>query len=252
MYRIEVPSRIEQIMSLFSILGVWRRKNRSDFCKRCLKITHLILCIWFTISLFAGILVSDNETETILIAIVAQTCVLHTAKLYYFLWKEDEIRKLIRSMGVISIQDHHEFNRVNNKINSFSKFVTILHSLVLCGVIAFLTAALPIISSKKRLPVNVYSPVNWKNNEINYWLVYIFTTCEILLCYVYDIFNAMIWYLMMCCGIRFQTLGNEFRNSGTKKVTLKNELSTAGQQDFFLEELITLIRKHQSLQEYIP
>lgn len=248
MHSIKLHSRVEQTITLFYFIGLWPSENRSSFSKWCLKIMHLVLPICYMISVLPASFDSDNITEIVFVAVIFIASCVQAIRWHYFIWRYDEIMKFLQSMGAHSIDDHQDFFRVNNKINFFMKCATVYHFMIFCSLVVFNILTLPIISNTKRLPLNLYFPLNWKENEIIYWIAFAFAGFQIMCISVYSIANTAIWYLMMCCGIKYELLGNELRNLG--KGTLKKTIiSITEEQDLFFKELITLIQKHQSLQK---
>lgn len=251
MYSIEVHWRVEQTKFLFYLIGLWPGKNRSNFHKLCLKILNLILPICYMISVLPSSFSSDNMSEIVFISVIFIASLVQAIRWHYFFWKNEEIMKYIHSMGAHSIEDHQDFIQINNKINIFMKCATVYHFMIFCSLVVFNVLTLPIISNTKRLPLNLYFPLNWKENEISYWIAFTFTGCEIMFISVYSIANTVIWYLMMCCGIKYELLGNEFKNLGTTlgTTTLQTINSVAEKKDIFFKELIAVIKKHQRLQK---
>lgn len=249
MYNIEVHKRVEQTISLFYFIGVWHDENRSDFHKWCLNIMHLLVCISYTTSVAVAAFTSDNITEASFLAVTSIANFVQAIRLYYFMWKNQEILRFLRSMGAHSIEGHQDFIRVNNKINLFIKFATFCYLLIFFGLLMSIIFKLPIITKQKSLPVNIYFPMDWKNNEVTYWIAFSFTGISIMVVVVYSVTNPVIWYLMMCCAMKYQILGNEFSNLGKNKLKKPIFLHTKN-QDSFHDELIVLIKKHQAVQEY--
>lgn len=188
---------------------------------------------------------SDNITEIVFGIVIFIASFVQAVRWHYFIWRSEKIIKFLRSMGAHSIEDHEDFIRVDNKIILFFKCATIYHFMIFCSLVVFNILTVPVISNTKRLPLNLYFPLNWRENEITYWIAFAFSGFQIMFVAVYSIANTVIWYLMMSCGIKYQLLGNELRNLGKIKTTI----SVAEKQNLFLKKLIALIQKHQSLQK---
>lgn len=250
MYNIEIHKRIKQVISFFYIIGLWSGEKRSDNHRNYLKIMHAAVCACCAISVFVGSYLSNNATESTFLLALSFSLFIHFVKLYYFLWREDEILRFVHTMGTHSIKELDEFKKHNNKINIFIKFAFLYHLTIFLGTIVMTFAALPIVSNKKCLPLNVYSPFNWKENELAYWIAFASVVCLMTLCMVYNWFYSIFWYLLICYGMKYQTLGNEFKNVGKTTLNKKVNISVAEKQNLFLEELIALIIKHKGLQEY--
>lgn len=241
MYRIEIHQRINQATSFMCFMGFWGDPKRSAVHKCCLKTCNMAVVIYYLIVVLVGSIVNDNDTETIFLVFLTLTTFVHAVRIFYFIRQEKTILTLVRSMGTHSINDRETFTKINNKIKKFIKFAFVYYFSVLIGTVAIIFST--IMSNGKRLPLNVYSPFDWKNNEFAYVIAVTSTVSVILIISLQVILCATcIWYLMMCCGIEYQILKNEFRNMGKTTSVVK-------ERDFFLKELIVLIEKHQALQK---
>lgn len=249
MYTVKVHNRIDQIISMFYFIGLWHSKSRTMILNWFLKIWHLTVYGYYPFSLVMGALTCVNETETIFLGVMSIIAIVGAVRLYYFILKKDEVLSLIRAIGVHEIKDSAEkFHQVNKNINIFIRFVTCFQVMLLVAAILVPIIALPIFTTERRLPLNIYVPLDWKNNEFIYWIIYIFVTYEIFMSVVCGFFSVVIWYLMMALVFEFELLGNEFKNLGWGRTT---ETSSNGElQDFFFNELRSLIKKHKNLQEY--
>lgn len=252
MYRIEVHRRIEQIISLFYYIGVWHKGSRTVFLEWCLKSFHLGLCIWHMITIFIGFFASENIIGMSFIGACGIISFNVTVRLGFFLWKQDRIIQLIRSLGAHLINNSNESDRINLKINIFIKFALLYQFILFFTVPVVMIIPTPIISDEKTLPFNPFPTVNWKNNYIGYWIAFVVVFYMFIINVVFHFFNILIWYMMISCGIKYQILGNAFKNLG--KATLKNvvlskseKVSDSKEQVLFLSELMELIQFHQNL-----
>lgn len=244
MYTITVPKRIEQIISLFHFIGYWRNDDGRDIRKWILQLWHLVTYVLFVLLLAAGAFTSDNETESVYLAVVTITALVIAVRMYYFLWKKDQIVRLIHIMGAFSTTYKEDFIKVEDKVRIFIKLISFFWVTLLCTISGKVIISLPIFTSEKVLPLNIYFPLNWKTEgPLAYWMAFGFVTYACMTTIVCMLFNVIIWYLMMACEAKYQMLGNEIRNIGTKITQKENK-------DLFLHELITLIINHQNLQEY--
>lgn len=250
MYNIEVHNRIQQIISVFYFTGLWHDQNRTKFIKFILSVWHLALYAYYPISLIGGALSSANNMERIFLGVMSIIALVSAVKLYYFILKMDTIHQLIRKMGVHSLENKEEFNRVSFRINVFIKFISYFEVTLLCAVMTLIIIALPLFSNEKRFPLNIYFPLDWENNEFYYWITYAFVAYELLMCVVSTFSNVIIWYLMMACVTECEILGNEFKNLGLATAETDSKISISEKQKLFLKQLIQLIKKHQNLKAY--
>lgn len=254
MYNIKLPERINQIISVFHFLGLWQGNDKTIFRKKISRILNVVVYAYYPISLAAGSYFSDNETEQLFLGNLSIAQFVLTAKLYFFLLKNEQIIEFIRKLGAHSTKDSGLFNKVNNKIRVFVKFGTLLASMLLYVIIALTITSLPIFSKEKKLPVNLYFPVNWKENELFYWMAFAFVDYLFITSVVIALMNMIIWYIMMSCAIKYEIMCNEFRNIGfvnTTTTAAKEQIVSRQkiQQNLFCAELISLIKYHQDLYE---
>lgn len=253
MHTITVPRRINQIISLFYFIRLWRCDAVSDFSIMISRIVHLIVYIYYPVSLMTGAFTNDNESEEMFLVVLSIVTFVLAIRLYYILWRKDEIIGFIRKLGAHSITDSEQFDRVNHKITMFIKFITLMELTLLGAVIAMTIITSPIISAEKQLPMNIYFPADWKHNEIVYWIAFTFVIYEMIISMSSSLLNPVIWYLMMSCAIKYQTLGHEFQNLGfnTGEKSLTEKITSVDENgDLFHTKLILLIKNHYDLQKY--
>lgn len=246
-YNIKVPPRIEQIIYLFYLIGLWQDDNRTNFRKWVWKIFHLAVYVYYPVSLAVGALTNDNENARMFLVVLSIVTFVLAVRLYYILWKKDQIIKFIIEMGAHSIEDNEQFCFVNNKIRVFIKFVTYLQFMLVSSVIAMTIITSPIFSNEKMLPMNIYFPLDWKNNELFYWIAFLFVNYEMMISLVSALLNTIVWYLLMSFGIKYQTLGNQFKNLGSE--TERKGILVRENQELFNLKLVELIKNHHGLQE---
>lgn len=247
MYNIEVPKRIHQIVSLFYFIGLWQAENVSDFRKWITKILFLVVFVYYPVSLAAGAFTNDNENEKMFLVGLSITIFVLAVRLYYILWKKDEILGFIRKLGAHSIRDLDQFKQIKNKIRILINCVTALELMLVFAVSAMTIITLPIFSNEKKLPLDIYFPLDWKHNEFYYWIGFLFVDYEMVSAIVTSLLNAIVWYLMMSCAIKYQTLSTDFKYFGHVSSGKIGE-----SKHLFHADLIILIKNHLDLQEYDP
>lgn len=249
MYSIQVPARINQIISVFYFLGLWQGDNGRVLRKRVSKILHLLVYMYCPISLVAEVAFkSDNVTEQMFLGSASIVSFILTIRLYYFMWNEEKILGFIREMGAHSLKDCDNFNIINNRISLFVKLVTLLEIVVFYVAAALTIISLPLFSNEKHLPLNMYFPIDWKNNELVYWLVFLFVVYTLLSTGVCTFMNVIIWYLMMSCAIKYEIFGIELKRMGVVNQVNDETITKRGNQHSSHAELIALIKSHQNRQ----
>lgn len=242
MYKIEVHKRIHQAIVLFHFVGLLESDNDSVFRKR--SNIHLVLYLFFVVSVALGVYKSNDKFEIIYLAVMWIGSIVQTVRLSYILWKEEKILNFIHQMGVYSIKDYEQFYRTNNRIEAFIKFISSFQLMTFCATIVLLTTPL----YGRSLPLNIYVPLDWQVNAMVYWMAYLFVVYSIMLSVVCAVLNTIVWYLMLSCAIKYQILGNDFKNvdliNDEEKMLDKRKRE---KQNFLLKELIVLITKHRNL-----
>ncbi len=254
MHTVEVHTRIEKIISLFYFIGFWHDENRSKLLNWILRSWHLVVYGYYPFSLVAGALICDSDTERIFLGVMSIVAGLAAVRLYYFVLNKDKILKIIRELGVHTIKDSEdEFHRINEIVNVFIKFASYYVAISLSAIVSLIIIALPIFSTVNRLPFNIFIPLDWRSNELYYWIAYAFVSYEALMSVVCTLFNVIIWYLMLAFVLEYDVLGNDFRNMGwTSEATTKTlctNVRVGRKSNVFGRELILLIERHRNLQE---
>lgn len=234
-------------MSILYFFEVWQHENRGFFVSTCFRLWYLLSYGYVVIAIALGSLTTNNENEVVFLAVMAIIAVVIVIRLYSFLWKKDDILRFIREMGTHSIKDDEEFQQVNDSINNFIKFVSSFEIMIFCAVVT--VSSVPFFTTEYRLPLTYYFPFDWHQNIFLYICAYVFVIYGLMSTLLYTIFNSIIWYLMMSCGVKYLTLGSEFRNMGIGSDVETIAVPDDANQDQFLVELIGLIKKHKKLDE---
>lgn len=248
MYYIEVNKRISQIVIVLHQSGIWCNDEESiSLAKRARKLFYLIFLMSYDASIISCSLLSDNWNESVYLIAVGIAGIVTTIKMYYFVWKQKEIRAFISQTGTQYVEDYEEFVKVKDKVKSFMNFSSTYLLMVFVGCGLLVTFSLPVFSSEIRLPFNIWFPLDWKNNSISYWIAFAFVFCGMIGSLMAVMASVIIWYLMLNCSIKYQILGNQFRNMFLKKTPNNNQKGK--EENLFVQEIIGLIKVHQNIQE---
>lgn len=249
MYHIEIDNTINKLLAIFHQFGMWRNGDEIVFLKMGRKLIYLIFHVSFFISLASGCFLSDDKNESTLLGAVASTTIVLIMKLICILWKKKEILALLRNIVTHSIADHEEFVRVSKKLKKFKNFI-FFYLFMLCAQLVFVAViCLPVFSAKKRLPLNIGFPSNWKNSEIVYWLAVVYLMCSIIMSIVCSFLTIIIWYIMINCSINYEKLEKQFKCMGEIEA-IQRKFSKAEKQKLFLQNLIDLVKTHRNIKKY--
>lgn len=245
--KVELDSKINLMISLFYKLGLWYHRDDEGTVKgRPIKLFYSIYHALFPISLIGGAFVTDDNDESIALAEAGIMTAVIYVKLFFIIWKEDEIRQLLNEICVYRIADHKEFTAVNEKLQNFVKFLTAF-SVTNCCSASCAAAIVPFIGSEKSIFFNIYFPLDYKNDEISFWIAFVFIFVQFALAMIGILFSIVMWYLLMNCALRYGILGRQIINMGANKTI---DSVRAG-KDRFEEDLIAVIATHEHTKRYL-
>lgn len=208
-----------------------------------------IFYLSFVISVLTGVFLSDDKNESIFLVAVSVAAVVIIVKLKYILCEQEDITKFIQNTGTHLLEDEVYFLQITKKINFLMKFATFFTCTTFVGITPLFILYLPIFSVEKRLPLNIGFPFDWRTSEIAYWIAYFYTIFNFMITIFCLLLNVIIWYLMINCAIKYETLGNQFRGVSKTKATGERDKNISDAVMSFTEKLIDLIKNHRNLQE---
>lgn len=244
MYSHQVHGVINQIMELFYRLGLWHHGDEATVKETTTKLFYFIFYLLFPISLIAGAITSNNAGEPIFLLQAAVMFIVLAMKLFYIIWKKEQIIELLCQIDVFSFEDHIEYTLVSQKLKSFMKFVIVFFVNVCFGC-GCAVVVVPFVGSEKKLFYNIAFPFDYKNNEIAFCLAFAFVFLEVIITMISILFSIIIWYLMFTASLMYNTLGIELKNIGAIRTVQETENN--GKQNTFFGDLIKLIESHQRI-----
>lgn len=208
MYRIELHKRVKQLFELFYHLGIWNRGDQATVKEKRIKFFYSIYYFLFPISLVAGAAKSNSSDEFVFLLESAVMVAVGSIKLYYIIWKQKGFTELCHRISSYSFGNLEEFTLVNRKVDSFATYAVFYF--FSCVIIASAASGVvPFVGSENKLFFNVGFPMDYKNNEIAYWVAFLFLLTEILLSALIVSFSLMTWFLLFQCSVKYQVLGNQ-------------------------------------------
>lgn len=229
-------------------MGFWYRQDDKIFGKLFYS-TYYIL---FPISTIAGALSNENHLESkILLVESAMISIPLLTKLLYVIWRKREILEFLNRICDYYIEDSETFTAVNNKLNALMLFVSSLFwSTAFSGVsIAFIT---PFVGREKNLFLRVGFPLDWRNDELSYWVTFVYVSIQMMLSAILVSFSIIIWYLMANCSWRYDVLGQEVLKMGKirkRESVEQHRISDAERDSLYRQDLVETIKRSRALKE---
>lgn len=247
MYRVEVDSAINLIISLFYKMGLWHRGNEATRKETKLKLFYSIYHLNFLVSLIAGAFTCDDREESIFLAETAIEVVVLSMKLFYIIWRKDEILQLLNKICVYTTPDLESFTTVTEKLKEFVKFLSIF---IFVSFTAGISASLilPFIGTETKLFIRIGFPLDLKNSKIAFWIAFVFLSAGIALSAITILFSVLMWYFMFTCALRYGVLGRQITTMGDSN---QRKLSVVETNNLFDQDLIAAMESHENTKELL-
>lgn len=235
-YTIEVPDTIKRLIAILYLFGLWTKIDRTTFQQLC----YIISFTFVVLLVFLGAYLSENKDRAVFLGVVWLVCIVQICRMYFIIWKQDTILRCIEKTAVNHTTDYEVYAGIDKKIKII---LSIARTFI---ATAFLTTCagifLPFAYSEKTLILPIAFPVDYKTNEIAFWIAHA--------CVIWCLFSSVIcclpmtiiWYLMLNIVVKFEVLGSEFKNLGGKKQEDSSGL--------YLQQLIKSIEAMGSIDEY--
>lgn len=171
---------MDLIMSTFYRLGLWHHGDVPTTRELKLKIFYSIYYALYIASLTAGVCTTVHKDELIFSVESAIRSVVFAVRFLYIIWKQKEIVELANEIAVYFIEEREDFSRADQKLKRFMKFMNLsIISISLSAVyVAFI---MPFLGSERTFFFNIGFPLDWKNNEIAFWMAFAFSSSELCL-----------------------------------------------------------------------
>lgn len=251
MYSIQLPAGINQMIEFLYRFGFWHRGDKATVRETASKLFYTIAIFCFPASLMAGAIETETSDEFIFLTLTAIITTVMSIKLLYLIWKKKEILNFLQRICIHSFKNEMEFTLVDEKLKRVIKIITSFYFSV---IFAAITASIvvPFVGSEKKLFYNIGFPLNYKNNEIAFWIALIFSFFEIMLAVVSILFNIFIWYFFLNISLKYDALGIRLSILGENGVAklAKRKISEKEKQDLFKRDLVAGVESHKNINEY--
>lgn len=248
MYNIKLHSTVTKMTNVFYHFGMWGNENENASRQMAKKLLHFVPFATFLISAALGAFVSQDWNECVFMAVAAVMIAVLTLKLFYICWRREMILRFLHEVSEHSIKHHNTFIRINNRIESFIKFGYAFLAMILMAQLSLTVP--PLFLSEKILSINIWFPLDWKTSAISYWIAYFFAAGSLLYLCVISFLTIILWYMMLNCTIKYEILGDQFREMGEMEATPnKSLIPKADKEKAYLRNLYALIETHQNIKE---
>ena len=224
------------MISFFYRMGFWHRGDEPTTKELVFKYGYCIYLFAFIISVMVGAITSESKDESIFLTEVVILSTVLLDRLWTLVWRQNEILELLNRICIFSIRCDDDVKFVNEKSNRFSRFAS---ALIICLTVANCceVTVLPFIGSEKTLFLKIGFPLDWRNNEIAYWIANFFILTEIMFTIVPVLYAMTVWYLMLICSLRYVVLGNELTQLGKISWDGRGKVSMIKKSRFYMHDL---------------
>ncbi|XP_037032908.1 odorant receptor 94b-like [Bradysia coprophila] len=242
MYRIEVHSNVQLIVSLLYKFGLWQRDRTATAKERLFKWIYSLGFFSVFISFSVGACKSGSIEVGIFLAQSGLAAFVLRVKLNFLIWKGAEILHLLNAVCIYTTTDHKSFTMVTDKMKNFTTFITVLIT-VSCFTCFHAVIISPFLAGEKALFFDIAFPLDHKNDEFAFWIAYVYLTLFAMVPAMNGmIFNVLMWYLLYSYALRYKLFEHQVANIGN--CALKQNLSSTEKNRFYSEDLTAAIRTH--------
>lgn len=243
MFQVTIHKSIDVITEFYYHIYLWHRDDRETVRQKICKLFYSLYYPLFPVSLIAGAVASDIKLdERILLIQSSMIASVLLIRLLYVIWKKQEIVAFLNRICIYDIDDRETFRSINDKIDGFIKFVTVLISTIaICA--AAIAFVVPFLGTQKKLFFQIAFPLDWRNDEFAFWMAFTFISMEVSVSPFLISFSVIVWYLMANCSWRYKVLGQQMKRMGESP----QPLSISGMEKLYLLNLIEAIKSRNSL-----
>lgn len=243
-YKINLNETISQIKKIYFTVGLWRTKSRIVVISQFFL---FFLISSFTISVIVEANITEKAGESVFLTVTALIGTLQAYRLYYVITKQTKLLEMLNTLSVNSTDDYDTFCSAESKLKNL---ITFARTWINVSFFLFVSVViLPLI--KKGLIFDIALPFNYKTNLIGFWIAYLYVATAFLLSVSLILFAAiLIWYMMLNFVIKYDILGNNFKNLGKILASETNTLDgLLAKQTLYLQQLLVAIKSLENTNE---
>ncbi|XP_037045768.1 putative odorant receptor 71a [Bradysia coprophila] len=152
---------------------------------------------------------------------IAVTCIMFRMIVFYR--KKSVIKMLLVNTDIAAdvktycMDNRDQYQAVLQKVNSFVDFAYKMYSMFTITVLMMMIV--PLFNKEKVLLIKVWVPldIDWKSNEIAFWIMYVFTNTTMAFCAISIGRCLFVWYIMLNISLKYEILGYRLTNLKVKQ-----------------------------------
>ncbi|XP_037024898.1 odorant receptor 94a-like isoform X1 [Bradysia coprophila] len=248
-YKLKMLDTFRKMSATCFILGLWNSQHWKASFPRIFTCLLFLSC---TLSTTLQVLITDDNDESVFLGVTTLICVVQTYRLFYIILKQRKVIDLMQSSSASSTDDYEAFCNVMQKLTNFTMFVKYFLATTFSSFLLALFT--PLVT--KQLMFNIAFPLDYKTDDNAFWMAYAFITASFLLSVTCCLLTSMNWYIMMNFVVKFELLGNDFKNLGVTTVEAEGQESISltsrqAKQTLYLRHLIEAIKSLESTTELL-
>lgn len=241
----EIHPLINKIIQLYYRVGLWYQGDVATRRELNVKLFYTIYMLLFVLSLAIGAILHENQNKSIYLAECACLASVSFCKFYILIWKQRKIEQMLNRVCVFTVRDEENFAIFTQRLSALTNFGNaFLFGSILCIFCEF--AVYPFLGSKKTLALEIAFPLNWRKDEVSFWIANLFVLAANMSVFAAISFAVIITYLLMVCSLRYRLLGSDIKEMGERAT--KNILKREKQRIYF-RDLIVSIKEHLNIRQ---
>lgn len=214
----------------FYIFGLFPSTEYTNRYKIYCFVIFAIFFVLFSIASILEAVFTETLEDTMFSGLltIAVTCIMFRMIVFYR--KRTVIRNLLANTDVsvdvknYCIDNTDQYRAVLRKLETFVDFAYKMYYMFTVTVLMMMIV--PLFNKEKVLLIKVWVPldVDWKDNEIAFWIMYIFTNTTMALCAISIGRCLFVWYIMLNISLKYEILGYRLTNLKSQQQSSKLDL----------------------------
>ncbi|XP_037024900.1 odorant receptor 94b-like [Bradysia coprophila] len=246
-YKLKMSDTFRKMSAIYFIVGLWKIDQWKASFRQIFAFLLFVICM---ISICVKAFKTDDKDESVFLGVTTLIGLIQIYRLYYIIWNEKKVIDLMYASSTSCTDDYETFFHVNKKLANFTTFTKCF--LVATFALFIITAFTPLLT--KQLIFNFAFPLDYKTDEGAFWIAYVFIATSFLLSVTCCLFTSMVWYIMMNFVVKFELLGNDFKNLVVVRIEKQDADSLTNRQakqTLYLRHLIEAIKSLESTTELL-